>query len=109
MIRLEIKKYNMILTKKHYYQIKLINMNVFQMKKYYLLIKVKLSNKAQIKKKKIRLTFKNTKKKLLNDFESKIFQIGKQVQGKGHSLDLATQIRLFTPTQMLQMFYLALA
>ena len=44
MIRLDMKNYNMILTDKqkkfqHYYQIKLININVSHMNKYYLLIK----------------------------------------------------------------------
>ena len=44
MIRLEIKNYNMILTKKqqkdqHYHKVKLINMNILQVKKYYHLIK----------------------------------------------------------------------
>ena len=44
MIRLEMKKYNNILTEKqqkyqHYRQIKLINMNILRMKKYYLLSK----------------------------------------------------------------------
>ena len=44
MIRLEIKNYNMILTKKqakyqHYHQVKLINMNNLQVKKYYHMIK----------------------------------------------------------------------
>ena len=44
MIRLQIKKYSMTLTKKqqdnqHYHQVKLINMNVLQVKKYCLPIK----------------------------------------------------------------------
>ena len=44
MIRLEMKKYNNILTEKqqkyqHYRQVKLINMNILRMKKYYLLSK----------------------------------------------------------------------
>ena len=76
MIRLEIKTYNMILTKKHYYQIKLINMNLLDEA-------ILPPNQSQIieenpeKKEKTRLTFENTKKKVLHDFESKIFQIGK--------------------------------
>ena len=45
MIRLEMKWYNMIFTKKqqkyqHYYRAKLINMNFLQVKKYCYLIKV---------------------------------------------------------------------
>ena len=47
MIRLEINKYNMILTEKqqkyhHYHQIKAPNMNILWAKKYCLLIKVEL-------------------------------------------------------------------
>ena len=43
MMRLEMKKYNVILTEKHkkyqHYRLEiLINMNILQMKKYYLLI-----------------------------------------------------------------------
>ena len=45
MIRLEIKKYNTILTEKqrkyqHYHQVKLITMNLLQVENYYYLIKV---------------------------------------------------------------------
>ena len=45
MIRLEMKKYNTILTEKqqkylHHHQVKLIDMNFLQAKKYYHLIKV---------------------------------------------------------------------
>ena len=45
MIRLYMKKHNMILTEKqqkyeHYFQVKLININILQVKKYYHLIKV---------------------------------------------------------------------
>ena len=44
MIRLQMKKYSMTLTKKqhnnqHYHKVKLIDMNVLQVKKYCLLIK----------------------------------------------------------------------
>ena len=46
MIRLDKKKYNMILTEKQqkyqlYHQVKLLDMNILQVKKYYLLIKAK--------------------------------------------------------------------
>ena len=47
MIRLEMKNCNVILADKqqkhqHYYQVKLINMNILQAKKYYLLMKLSL-------------------------------------------------------------------
>ena len=46
-VKLEIKKYNMVLTEtqqkyRHYHQVKLINMNNLRVKKYYLPIKVEL-------------------------------------------------------------------
>ena len=46
MVRLELKNYNTILIEKqqkyrHYYQVKLMDMNILQVKKYYLLIKIK--------------------------------------------------------------------
>ena len=47
MIKLEMKKYNMVLTEKqqkylHYCRVKLINTNILQVKKYYLLTKAEL-------------------------------------------------------------------
>ena len=53
MTRLEMKNYNMILTKKqqkhqHYHKVKLINMNILQVKKYYLMIKTELKNKLSL-------------------------------------------------------------
>ena len=46
-VRLEMKKYDMILAKKQqayqrYCEVKLINMNILKEKKYYVLIKVEL-------------------------------------------------------------------
>ena len=53
MTRLEMKNYNMILTKKqqkhqYYHKVKLINMNILQVKKYYLMIKTELKNKLSL-------------------------------------------------------------
>ena len=53
MTRLEMKNYNMILTKKQqkhqqYHKVKLINMNILQVKKYYLMIKTELKNKLSL-------------------------------------------------------------
>ena len=53
MTRLKIKNYNKVLTEKqqkylHYYQIKLINMNILQVKKFYHLIKFGLYNELSL-------------------------------------------------------------
>ena len=53
MTRLMIKNYNKVLTEKqqknlHYYQIKLINMNILQVKKFYHLIKLGLYNELSL-------------------------------------------------------------
>ena len=54
MIRVEMKKYNTILTEKqqkykHYSRVKLINMNILQEKNYYLLIRIELHRVGQKK------------------------------------------------------------
>ena len=81
--------------------------------------------KPQIKEKKV-LTFESAlrlligRQKVLNGFESKIFPIRKQTQGKGHPLQLAQvarvakvsdsiQLKILTPKQMLQRLTIALA
>ena len=71
------------------------------------------NHKTQTKKKP--LTFENAnrllkgRQKVLNGFKIKIFPTRKQTQGKGHPLDLAKQLKILTPKQMLQRLPIALA